>query len=180
LIPGTRLTYANKKSDSLIITILDETRVVDGVTCCVLEERETEGGELAEISYNFYAIDNETRDVYYFGEAVDIYEDNKVVKHEGAWKSGEEGARFGLMMPGKPEVGQRFYQEIADNAKDRVEILSVSETVETPAGTFENCVHFLETSPLESGKSVKCFAPGVGMVRDDGFLLTKIEMPVKE
>src|SRR5262249_46702791 len=110
-----------------------------------------------------------TNSVYYFGEEVDLYEDGKVVGHEGAWLSGEKGARFGLMMPGTPLLGARYYQELAPKAgMDRVEILSVNETVETPAGTFKNCIKVEETTPLEPGsKEIKYYAPGVGLVKDD-------------
>ena len=44
---------------------------------------------------------------------VDIYENDKIVKHEGAWLAGVNGAKFGLLMPGTPLIGGRHYQEIA-------------------------------------------------------------------
>jgi hypothetical protein len=44
----------------------------------------------------------ETGDVYYFGDDVNNYKDGKVINHESAWHAGEKGARFGLMIPGKP------------------------------------------------------------------------------
>ena len=103
------------------------------------------------------------------GEEVDFYENGKVFNHEGAWLSGVNGARFGLMMPGTVLIGGRHYQEIAPkHAMDRAEILSMTETVTTPAGTFKNCLKVEETSPLEPGvKELKYYAPGVGLVHDD-------------
>ena len=78
------------------------------------------------------------------------------------------------MMPGKPKAADKFYQEIAPKvALDRVEVVSVDETVKTPAGTFEHCVHLRETTPLERGVSNKYYAPGVGMIKDDEFELTE-------
>ena len=75
-------------------------------------------------------------------------------------------------MPGKPKVGDKFYQEIAPKvALDRVEIVSVDETVKTPAGTFDHCVHFRETTPMEPDISHKYYAPGVGVIKDDEFEL---------
>jgi len=44
------------------------------------------------------SIDLCDKNVYYFGEDVDVYRDGKVVGHEGAWLSGREGAKFGLMI----------------------------------------------------------------------------------
>ena len=80
-----------------------------GVRTRVIEERETSGGKLAEISRNFFAIDKNTGDLCCFGEDVYIYKDGKVAEHGGSWLSGVDGARSGLMMPGKPAVGDRFY-----------------------------------------------------------------------
>ena len=171
--PGRVLELRNG-IDSLTVTILSETRTVDGVQVGVLEERETKDGKLVEVSRNFFATDKNTGDVYYFGEDVDNYKDGKIVDHESAWRSGEKGARFGLMIPGRPRVGDRFYQEIAPKvAMDRVEIVSTDETVRTPAGTFEHCVHLKETTPLEGDVSHKWHAPGIGMVKDDEFELAQ-------
>jgi len=175
LEPGTRLTYTHAV-DTLTITVLNETKLVDGVQTRVVEEHETEGGKLVEISRNYFAIDKATGDVYYFGEDVDIYKDGKVTAHDGSWASGVNGARFGMMIPGAPKVGDRFQQEVAPQAAmDRVEITSVTETVKTPAGEFKNCVVTKETSPLEAGSSSKTYAPGVGLVVDDEFVLSKVE-----
>jgi len=160
--------------DSLTITILNDTLTVDGVQVGVLEERETKGGKLVEVSRNFFATDRNTADVYYFGEDVDNYKDGQIIHHESAWRAGANGARFGLMIPGKPSVGDKYYQEIAPKvAMDRVEIVSTDETLKTPAGTFEHCLHLKETTPLEGDVSHKWYAPGVGMVRDDEFELAE-------
>jgi len=58
------------------------------------------------------------------------------------------------MIPGLPLVGARYYQEVAPKvAMDRAEILSVSDTFETPAG--------------------KKYAPGVGLLNDGDLKLVK-------
>jgi hypothetical protein len=175
LEPGHRLHLRHGKS-TLDITVLDETRMVDGVSTRVVEERETRSGRLVEVSRNYFAIDTKTGAVYYFGEAVDLYKDGKVAAHEGAWEAGVGGARFGLMVPAAPKIGDRYYEELAPGvAMDRAEISSVDEEVETPAGTFRHCLHARETSALEAGTSHKLYAPGVGLVRDDEMLLVGVE-----
>ena len=115
------------------------------------------------------------RSVYYFGEEVDIYKDGEIVDHEGAWESGVKDAKFGLMMPGLPLVGSRYCQEMApDVAMDRAEIVSVDESVETPAGTFNHCVRIEETTPLEPDeREYKTYAPGIGLIEDGTLTLVK-------
>jgi len=174
LTPGYQLSYRHGK-DTDTLTVLGETKVIDGVETRVVEDREMKNGQLVELTRDYYAIDSTTNDVYYMGEDVDVYKKGKVVGHEGAWLSGVNGATFGLMMPGTPKPGQKFYQELAPGVgQDRAEILSVSEKVTTPAGAFENCVHTLETSPLEKVlRDHKWYAPGLGLVKDAEMVLIK-------
>jgi len=177
LEPGYRLHYRHG-NETLTITVLADTKKVDGVQTRVVEEREQKDGRPIEVSRNYFAIDKNTKDVYYFGEDVDMYKKGKVVGHGGAWLAGVKGARFGLMMPGKIVRGDRFYQEYApDLAMDRAEIAGIDERLETPAGVFEQCLHVKETTPLEPDVSQKWYAPGVGLIKDDEFVLVRIEKP---
>jgi hypothetical protein len=177
LAPGFQLVLEGKEGGEpigLTITVLNETKVVDGVEARVVEERETGNGQPVEISRNYCAISRCTSDVFYFGEDVDIYKGGKVTAHEGAWLSGVNGARFGLMMPGTPLLGARYYQELAPKvALDRAEVVSLSEKFDTPAGKFVNCLKTEETSALESGREQKLYAPGIGLIYDGGLKLTK-------
>jgi hypothetical protein len=171
--PGRILRLAHG-ADTLTVTILPGTQVVDGVTTGVLEERETKNGKLVEVSRNFIATHKTTGDVYYFGEDVDNYKNGKITSHESAWRAGMNGARFGLMVPARPAPGDRFYQEIAPKvAMDRVEVVSTDETVTTPAGIFEHCLHLRETTPLERDVSHKYYAPFIGIIKDDEFELAE-------
>ena len=55
----------------------DETEMVDGILTRVVEEREWKNEELIEVSRNYFSICDETKDVYYFGEEVDMYQGGK-------------------------------------------------------------------------------------------------------
>lgn len=160
--------------ERLAITVLDETRMVDGVETRIVEERETKNGQLVEISRNFFAISRRTHAVYYFGEEVDIYKAGKIVSHDGAWQAGISGARFGLMMPGEPVRGFKFYQEVAPGvAMDRAEIVSLNEVLKTPAGDFKDVLKIVETTPLEKGSEAKYYASGVGLLQDGPLKLVR-------
>lgn len=174
LIPGHRSEFQSGDV-RLVITVLDETRLIDGVTTRVVEERETKRAALVEVSRNFFAIDRRTHDAYYFGEEVDIYSQGRVTSHDGAWLSGRDGARFGMMMPAAPALGQRYYQEFAPKlAMDRAEIVDLHAVVRTPLREFRDCVRVKETTPLERGVSYKLYARGVGLVQDDNLKLVAI------
>jgi hypothetical protein len=174
LEPGFELVLEDG-NERLTITVLAETKTVAGVETRVVKEVETKGGALVEISRNYFAISARTNSVFYFGEDVDIYENGRVVRHDGAWLAGVNGARFGLLMPGVPLVNGRYYQEIAPRvAMDRAQILSVTGTLTTPAGRFTNVLRTEETTPLVSTeRSQKYYAPGVGLVQSDALKLVR-------
>jgi hypothetical protein len=187
LMPGRRTFFDNstcmasgdcEDREDLVITVSGALKKVwiddDGrrrpVWTRVIVERETENNELKEISHNYFAMCVPSRDVYYFGEDVDIYEDGQVVSHDGAWLAGRDGAEPGIIMPESAFLlGQRYYQEVAPGvALDRAEHVAADLEVNLQAGNFDDCVEITETTPLEPGEeSTKVYCPGVGLVIDN-------------
>ncbi|MDQ5870341.1 MAG: hypothetical protein M3530_11535 [Thermoproteota archaeon] len=155
----------------LTTTVLNETKVVDGIDTRIVEERAVNAktGDVFEVSKNYFAICKETNSAFYFGEDVDWYKDGNVVNHTGSWLHGANNAEAGLMMPGIVLVGSRYNQETApDVAIDRAEIMSLTETVKTPAGTFVNSLLEKDTDGLDPGESTsRYYAPGIGQIKDD-------------
>jgi hypothetical protein len=180
LDPGDELTLRGKEDGEQLevrIEVLNETENADGTQTRVVQETETADGDLTEISRNFFAICNRDNSVVYFGEEVDIYEDGEVVAHDGEWRAGDDGAEPGIIMPGTNLLGARYFQELAPGvALDRAETLSLSATVKTPAGTFEDCLHTVETTPLEKGTSTKFYAPGIGLIQDGPVKLVEYDV----
>jgi uncharacterized membrane protein YkoI len=174
LEPGYQLVLEGGK-EQVAITVLDETKMVDGVETRVVEERETKNGQLAEVSRNYFAISKRTNGVFYFGEDVDNYKNGELKSHSGGWLAGENGAKCGLIMPGQALLGARHYQEYSPGkGMDRAEIVALNETFKTPAGEFKNCLKVEETNPLEPGeKEYKLYAPGIGIIQDEGLKLVK-------
>lgn len=173
LRPGFQTTLESS-SEKVVTTVLDETRDFNGITTRVVEEREEKNGAVIEISRNFFAIDQNTGDVFYFGEEVDDYNQGTIISHSGAWLAYENGNQPGLIMPGKPEVGMKYYQEVAPGvAMDRAEIVALSETYTTTAGEFKDCVITKESSKLKPNAiEHKTYAPGIGLIQDQAMTLT--------
>lgn len=173
LEPGFQLVLESKTA-KLVVTVLDETKEVTGVTTRVVEEREWKSGNLVEVSRNFFAICERTNDVFYFGEDVDMYKKGKIANHKGAWLAGVKAAKAGLIMPGEPKVRMKYYQEVAPRvAMDRAEVVSVDHTLETPAGSFTKCLRTKEGTALSFfEREFKTYAPGIGLIQDQKLLLT--------
>jgi hypothetical protein len=184
---GQQWVYLGKEQGEtmgLRITVLDETeRLYSGrraITTRVVEEVEwvdanangviDEGEALIEVSRNFFA---QTQDgtVCYFGEEVDIYEDGEIVSHEGAWRADEPGNAPGIYMPAEPQPGMTFQQEVAPGVAEDTATILRFETVKVPAGTFTNAMTVRDFNPLDGSRGTKVYAPGVGLVDDDGLKL---------
>ena len=189
LVPGDQLVLTGEddgEEEVVQITVLQQKRTITFTTergkqirvkARVVEEREWVDDELVEVSRNYFARCDQTGDVFYFGEAVDIYEDGEIVSHDGAWLAGVGGAQPGVIMPGSYLLGSRYFQERAPGAMDRGEHTAMGLTVATPAGTFHNCVEVIETSPLEPGhESLKRYCPGIGLVQDNDVLLEEFDL----
>lgn len=177
LEPGHRLTLAgkeNSKPTELVITVLNETLEVNGVSTRVIEERETADGKLVEVSRNYFALGTTTGNLYYFGEDVDMFKADGQVTHDGSWRAGRDGASPGILIPGKPKVGDRYYQEHAEKvAMDRGENISIIQRVQTSIGQFKSCLKVKETSALEPGTEYKTYAPDVGLVESGDLKLVQ-------
>lgn len=181
LEPGTRAVLVGDEDGTeieVVITVLQDTFPVDFTTPAgkrirlrarVVEERESEDGELVEVSRNYFARCRETGDIYYFGEAVDDYEDGEIVGHEGEWVAGEDGNLPGIAMPGTFLLGSAYYQEQAPGiALDVAWHTAMGLDLELGAGEFERCVEVTEANLFEpeGEPETKYYCPHVGLVVD--------------
>lgn len=146
------------------------------VEAFVVEDREFVDGELAEATLDYFAQDDNGT-VYYLGEDVNEYKGGKVVSHDGSWLFGKDTQIPGVLLPAHLKVGDKFKPEdVSKDINESDEIVSVSETVTAPAGTYKDCVKVKEH--LADGTTeYHLYASGVGVVREipadgDVFLLS--------
>ncbi|MBI5431812.1 MAG: hypothetical protein HZA52_03160 [Planctomycetes bacterium] len=176
-LPLSSVRYAELRSDDELVVreVLDETRRAGDVECLILAEKEYEDGELAEISYNYFAQDPEGN-VWYFGEEVDDYEDGRVVGHGGAWLVGRNAVEPCLIMPAHPTVGLRFKSENSPpDAEEFDEVAAIDATLNVPVGAYRGVVVIREGDVAGKWKERKFYAAGVGLIRENEELaLTKL------
>lgn len=174
LMPGYQIVLADK-STTLTFTVLNQTRTIGGVVTRVVEEKEVSDGAVAEVARNFLAIDAKTGDLFHFGEEVDTYENGKVVSHDGSWMAFQKGGKPGMLLPGSPKVGMKFYQELVPGViMDRAEVVSLSKTIKTPAGQFKDCLLTEGSSKLDkSAVEFRWYAPGIGLVQFETLKLVR-------
>ena len=165
---GSQWTYEGEEDGEpveLIITILNLTRVIDGVTTRVLEEREFEDEDLVEVSWNYF-VEASDGTVCYYGEDVDEFDNGDIV-HEGAWCADEAGNAPGIIMPADPKPGMKYPNEVAPGvAEDEAKIVGIGP-VSVPFGTFTETIRVREFDPMDGEKGYKVFAAGMGLIIDE-------------
>lgn len=165
LVPGTQYVYQGGE-ETIEVTVTDDTKQILGVTTIVVRDVVSVGSEIIEDTYDWYAQDK-AGNVWYFGEDTKEYEDGQVVSTEGSWEAGVDGAKPGIIMHAtQPAIGVPYRQEYyACEAEDMAEVVSLSESVTVPYGSFDNCLQTRDFTPLEPNvNEYKYYAPGVGLV----------------
>ena len=167
---GARWVYSETEpgepAQRVVVTVTDRAKTVAaGVEALVVHDVVTEGGELVEDTFDWYAQDSDGN-IWYLGEETVEYEDGKAVTTEGSWEAGIDGAVAGVLIPADPQPGMAYRQEyLAGEAEDEAEVLSTSEPVEASTGRYTDALLTRETTALEPrGAELKFFAPGVGPV----------------
>lgn len=182
LIPGTKWVYEGTVEDdegeevteTITVRVTDKTKLIEGVTCLVVNDVVEEDGEVIEDTDDWYAQDT-SGNVWYCGEVArnfetfegDDPEDAELVDIEGSWKVGRDGARPGILIHASPVVGVTYRQEmLLGEAEDMAEVVDLAGTESTPGGSCNgNCLVTKEYSPLEPGHfEYKYYVPGVGLI----------------
>ena len=147
-------------------TVLPQTQQVAGVEVTVVNVDDHYNGVLGKTTEDYFAQGPDGA-VYYLGERVDELENGKIVGHEGAWLTGENGNQPGMFMPADPLMGDLFIQErMPGIGEEQSTVIAVDQTVITPAGTFANCIVTEDVGLPDGVTEEKSYCPGVGLVQE--------------
>lgn len=152
LRPGTTFVYEGKSekgNEHNEVYVSHDTKVIAGVTCAVISDTVMVDGQLVEMTLDWYAQDKQGN-VWYFGEDTKEYTDGKVVSTAGSWQAGADGAQPGIIMEARPKVGDSYRQEYyKGEAEDMAEVLSLTESVTVPEGSYTNVLKTREWTPRD-------------------------------
>jgi hypothetical protein len=167
LEPGTVRIYegqTDKGFEHVEVTVTSDTKQIMGVTCVVLKDIVTVDGKTEEETFDWYAQDKDGN-VWYFGEDTKKYE-NGTVSTEGSFEAGVDGAMPGILMKGNPQVKDAYREEYYQtHAEDEAEVVSMSEAVTVPYGSYSDVLMTKNTTKLEPDLlENKYYAKGVGSV----------------
>ena len=175
LVPGTEFVYqgkivtgGNSTPHSVVFTVTDLTKVVDGVRTVVAWDRDFLKGQLQEQELAFFAQDSQGN-VWNFGEYPEEYENGTFTGAPSTWIRGAAGAYGGIHMLARPKVGARYVEGLvpAIEFDDVSTVVSTSQRTCTRTGCYRHVLVVDETSPNDpaSGHQIKYYAQHAGLVR---------------
>ena len=169
--PGTQWRFLGHTADGTehtLVTVLQLTKVVDGVRTVVVHDVTRRGnGRLLEDTYDWFAQDRRGN-VWYFGENTKAY-GGGTVSRAGSWQAGRHGASAGIVMKAQPRVGDAYRQEYRKGvAEDQARVLSRAAAADVPYGSLRGLLKTKDFTRLEPGADeVKYYARGVGVVLEN-------------
>lgn len=178
-------------TETIQVTVLADTKNIEGVTCLVVNDVVDEDGHVIEDTDDWYAHQSASSDIWYCGEIARDFEtfegDNppnpELVSIEGSFKAGRDGDKPGILIRAAPKLGETYRQEFSlGNAEDVAQVLSTTYVFggetdnpesldylvpEDLANTFCNdavpCLVTREFTPIDPGvEERKYYAPEIG------------------
>ena len=148
--------------ETITVSVGGETKTIMGVKTLVYKDTVWLDGQLIEDTIDYLAQDTKGN-VWYFGEDSKSYENGKYKDSHGSWMAGVKGAQPGIWMKAHPKVGEVYRQEyLKGEAEDQGKVLSLSETVKVPNGTYKNCLKTLDFTELDRTKDeYKFYCPAI-------------------
>jgi len=175
LIPGAWWVYEGG-DEVITVTVTDKTKLIDGVTCRVVNDVVQDEGVVIEDTDDWYA-QHVNGDVWYCGELARDFEtfdgddpdDPELVEIEGSFKAGRDGDKPGILVQFAPQVGNTYRQEMSlGNAEDVAEVISMTGNEEAPEARVScnnNCLVTRDFTPLDPEvEENKYYVPGIGLI----------------
>jgi hypothetical protein len=175
LKPGTRWVWRGSTQEeegrvphSIIFTITDLTKEINGVRTVVGWDRDFSDGALVETELIFLAQDKDGN-IWHLGQYSETFEEGEFVGGS-AWLAGFEGAKAGIWVKAEPQLGKPAYSMGFAPPPyfwdDFAKTFKMGQKTCVPAGCYEDV---LVTDEFEPGKpgahQLKYYARGVGNVR---------------
>ncbi|WP_154402907.1 hypothetical protein [Nocardioides speluncae] len=168
LTPGTTWEYDVRgagDTGSRTVTVADSPTEIAGIEATAVRSVERDGSGQVLLDASEWFAQDRAGNVWKLGEETkELRSANLAVTV--SWRAGAEGALAGVVMLGKPRVGDGYQHELAPGvAADRSSVVALDAEVAVPAGSYDDALQTEDTSAMSpdvEGESY--YARGVGLV----------------
>ncbi|MDJ0976396.1 MAG: hypothetical protein QNJ98_18190 [Planctomycetota bacterium] len=159
------------------VRVLDDKRRIDNTDCVAVLEEVFDDGVLSEITTEWFAQDQDGN-VWKFGEESFELDGGSFVRSDDSWFAGQDGFQRWRAFVASPNPGDTFFG-FTPEGQDVLQVVSVTETVVVPGGTFAGSMQIVENPDDPEDTDIILYARGVGRVSetntDGGVELISVE-----
>jgi hypothetical protein len=166
---GTTEVGRRKVPHSVVTTMTDVVRTIDGVKAVAMLDRSTDAGELSEIGFDYLALDKDGN-VWIMGGYTETFQAGEFINAGDAWLGAGSGGSPGVLVPGHVRADTRRW---AIAAVDKADLPSLGEPVKVGIRTCVSFGCFDDVTVIREGEfkaidnELKYYAPGVGVIFND-------------
>ncbi len=166
---GTTEVGSREVPHSVISTLTDVVRTIDGVPVIAMLDQSMDSGEISQVGFDWFALDKDGN-VWILGGYTEDFEGGEFTNAEEAWLGAETGGNPGVLMPTvvKADTPRWFI-----GATEEGDLGSLGEPVEVGItrcvafGCFDNVIAIREGEYKAIDNEVKYYAPGVGVILNE-------------
>ncbi|MCA9918787.1 MAG: hypothetical protein KC445_12585 [Anaerolineales bacterium] len=166
---GTTEVGSREVPHQIITTMTDVIRIIDGVPAVAMLDQSTDSGEIAQIGFDYMALDKDGN-VWILGGYTEDYEGGQFTNVNSVWLGAKSGGEPGILMPATVTMETpRWYIGTSGPDEDPsvAEPVAIGETVTVAFGTFDNVWAIREGEIGAVDNEIKYYAPGVGVILNE-------------
>jgi hypothetical protein len=166
---GTTEVGSRKVPHSVISTMTDVVRTIDGVKVVAMLDQSTDSGEISQVGWDWYALDKD-HNVWILGGYTEDFQGGEFTQVEDGWLGAASGGKPGVLVPGRVTANTpRWFISAADKG-------SLGSVAEPAKLDVTRCVVFAcfhgiravrEGEYKAIDNEIKYYAPGVGVVYNE-------------
>jgi len=162
---GTTEVGSRPVPHQVISTMTDVIREIDGVPTVAMVDQDTDAGELAQVSIDYFALDKDGN-VWLMGGYTEEYSGGEYTNTADAWLGSAEGYDPGILMPAQPDETTPPWVITLEEEREG----TAGEVVETGASECVDFACYEDVLVIREGEigrldnEFKYYAPDVGQI----------------
>jgi hypothetical protein len=146
-------------------TMTDVIREIDGVPTIAMVDQDTDSGELAQVSIDYFALDKDGN-VWLMGGYTEEYSGGEYTNTADAWLGSAQGFEPGILMPAEPDTSTPPWVVTLEEEREG----TAAEVVETGASECVDFACYEDVLIIREGEigaldnEFKYYAPDVGQI----------------
>jgi hypothetical protein len=166
---GTTEVGSRKVPHSVISTITDVMRTIDGVPVVAVLDQSTDSGEISQVGWDWYALDKD-HNVWILGGYTEDFQGGEFTQVEDGWLGAASGGNPGVLVPGRVHAHTpRWFISAADKGSlgSVAEPAKLGVTKCVVFGCFHGIRAVREGEYKAIDNEIKYYAPGIGVVYNE-------------